>query len=47
MRASGETRGYVVNKLVELASLNPGWGRYTRVVCVWLEQRKASLNLDA
>ncbi|AXW62972.1 hypothetical protein CJO94_14690 [Ralstonia solanacearum] len=46
VRASGETREYAVNKLVELASLSPEWGRYTRLVRVWLERRKESLNLD-
>jgi hypothetical protein len=42
---TGESRQIALSRIIELASLSPDWGRYTRVIRKWLENQKASLAL--
>lgn len=42
---TGESREVALSKLVALASLAPGWGRYTKIVRLWLIKRARALNL--
>jgi hypothetical protein len=42
---TGEPRGEVLSKIVELASKSVLWPRYTRVFRTWLKARNAALGL--
>ncbi|WP_084402519.1 AAA family ATPase [Cupriavidus sp. amp6] len=46
VRLSGETRAYALAKMVELASLSPGWAHYTRLIRTWLSRQRDALNLQ-
>ncbi|MGC7404016.1 AAA family ATPase [Pandoraea pneumonica] len=45
VRASGEDRVYAVRTLIALATLSPEWGRYTKLIRIWLERQAALLNI--
>lgn len=42
---TGESREVALNKLVALAARSEQWPRYTKIVKIWLERKKYTLNL--
>jgi ABC-type lipoprotein export system ATPase subunit len=42
---TGEVHAVALSKIIELASYSSEWPRYTRLVRVWLQSQKLSLNL--